>query len=293
MKDVLSSPLTSFGGKYQACVEAELHKYIPILTNNKQIYVEPFCGSCVMFFNVSCRTALLNDKYNLNWNFWHVISQKSLYDQFISEMQNVWIGSAWFTEYQQRTDPVGKAIFFYLQNRSSHKGMQEDKYRYKFVNHPFEKDFSRWREKFDRLASLSVWDLDFRDVYQKLAKSESEYYTFTWYIDPPYFEEDRYSLPFTEQDHRDLAEWNHNFADNPKHQLLISYNDHPFIYELYPKEKWHIKKLSWYQGSLNRDKTELLISNRPIRKYDTTSSLMTYFGTKTEKPFTTFEESEE
>ena len=276
-----ASPISGFGSKYRACIDAKLHLYLPHFTHSKQIYVEPFCFSCTVFFNTNCKVAVLNDKNDYIYNFWHVVKEK--YAELQKEWEYVWVGAKWIAEYAQRTDPVGKAVFFYLMNRSSPAGIYKTSYQYMYYSNTLHKDLTRWKDRFDHMTSLSIWDLDFREVYARLIKRGGEQREFVWYIDPPYYDIDNklnlnnYRFNFIQQDHIDLYNYHTQMKDNPTHHVLISYNDHPFIRKLYAD--WYIKELQYSTGVSNKakaDNHELIISNRPliqrvIGKYQTRS----------------------
>lgn len=88
------------------------------------------------------------------------------------------------------------------------------------------------------------------------------------YCDPPYWRDTElspnsklYKYGFTEEDHKILA----NNIKECKHNVLISYDSHPKIKELYTDDTFRINELSWkYCGSSKKQKTlgtELVITN--------------------------------
>lgn len=276
----MPSCLSLFGGKGRGCREFGLHQFIPPLTNNKIIYTESFFGTGVMFFQLpQCRTAVLNDKLDLIWNFWKVVKEQS--HEFEDEIKFVWVGKKYFDEYKKREDPIGKAVYFYLMNRNSHKGIMEDTFRYKSFIHPLTKNFQPWAEKLNSPASLTIFNSDFREVYNNLMGNGSKNYSYVWYSDPPYYQQDRYMIQFSEQDHLDLAKLHNEMKENPYHHLIISYNDCKFIRDLY--KGWEMKSVEWSQGSLDNheeNNKELLISNRPLIRYTTNGEVIkTYQNT--------------
>ena len=275
-KQVIKSPITGFGSKYRACREWGIHEYIPPMTANHQIYVEPFVFSGIMFFNIKCRTAIINDKLDLIWNFWKVVKEQR--ETLESELEYVWIGKKWFDEYQNRTDPIGRAVYFYLMNQASHKGIMESTFRYKPFNHPFTKDFKIWSDIMNAKASLTIWNLDFRDIFKKIWDNGAEHWSFVWYEDPPYYREGRYLMNFTDQDHTDLHDLNQELKDNPYHHIILSYNKCDYIEELY--KGWYTIDVTWNMPSRSEgnDHKELLISNRPFKRYIDSPKKQTDFG---------------
>lgn len=89
------------------------------------------------------------------------------------------------------------------------------------------------------------------------------------YCDPPYVEANRksglYELNFTDENHQELAK----ILSNIEGRFLLSYDDHPLIRELYAdfyiNEIWFTYNLQG-RGLKRSKKTELLISNYPIKK---------------------------
>jgi DNA adenine methylase len=84
------------------------------------------------------------------------------------------------------------------------------------------------------------------------------------YLDPPYFRKSfKYTVDFTEQDHRDLAAW----ANSIQHaRIVVSYDDAPELAELYPESKWRrvrIEQSKNMAASLGKSKrnVEMLLVN--------------------------------
>ena len=72
-----------------------------------------------------------------------------------------------------------------------------------------------------------------------------------------------YCKAFTWEDHVDLARLNHE----SEHQIIITYDNHDKVRELY--SDWYIIEENYrYFVDLKKKRgTELLISNRPFKKY--------------------------
>jgi DNA adenine methylase len=266
MEEVNHSPISGFGSKYRACKEAGLHLYLPSFTSKKQIYVEPFCSSAVMFFNSNARSAVLNDKDNNIFNFWEVIRDKI--DEFNKELKYTWNGTAWMEKYANRTDDIGRAVLFYLSNRISFTGIINDDFVYKYNVMRLEKDLSFWKKRFDSMLSLTIWNLDFHDLYEKFFDKGGESRSFVFYIDPPYVVQGgAYQEKMTTKDHEDLAAIHEKLREKENMTLLISYDDCPVVRELY--KGWFIEEISWASVSIARKSEmyhELLVSNKEIVK---------------------------
>lgn len=268
---MLSSLSGGFGNKARAIKEFGLNEFIPPMTSNKQIYFEPFTYSGVMFFNLhKVWSAILNDKDDLIWNFLDCVKNRR--EELEKELEFVWIGKKWFEAYLQRTDPIGKAVWLYLALKASHKGIIEPKFRYKIFLHPFKKDFTPWKEKMDQMASFSFWNDDFRVAYQKLDHYKPNTLTnLIIFADPPYVDIGKYRINFTKQDHLDLADIHNQIKDHPNRHIFITYNNHPFIQELY--KGWYQIPITWCnpsKGGNTNEYEEILISNRPIQRYSYT-----------------------
>ncbi len=277
----MDSCIRAIGGKSHAIKMVGLDLYIPICDSN-QYYVEPFCYSAVMFFNVKCRNAILNDYNDMIYNFWNVI--KTQYTEFEKELEFVWIGKKWYDEFQKRTDPVGKAVFFYMDNKQCHAGILEEKWKWKYNVKPLYKELSKWKRQFDDKNSLSIWNLDFREVFSKLEEKGGNSHSFVYYLDPPYVQEGEVynkdntekTLKFNEQDHKDLFQWFEKLAQDQRNQLILSYDDHPLIRDLY--SSYHIKEIEFFYGNQQDKGKELLISNRPLVKRSENRTLNEYFN---------------
>ena len=176
-------------------------------------------------------------------------------------------------------DILDKAIYFYISNNIGH-GCIHDSFKYYYEVKRFVKDISQWKRRMDNMISLAIWNLDFRVVFEKLCDAGANNRTFVWFKNPPYYVQGNgYDIPFTDQDHVDLSQWNEKLRENPRHHLLITYDDCDFVRELY--KGWYILpfafSVSFGKNVKSREYHELLISNRPIKRYS--------FGKKTQTNF--------
>lgn len=259
------------GSKSKLIQKYKLNEYFPRFQlerkkeNRKiqhiRIYHELFCGSAIMFFNVKPFYAYLNDIDDNIYNFWFVFKTPELFTQFKDELRYTWVGDAWIDEYQQRTDNVGRALLFYIENR---KGKINPSPRW------FPKDFSRWEWIMDH-CNLQITHDDFQVALSNCNKCiydpEKSSTEFVIYEDPPYVDtEDLYGsgdnrFPF--ESHAILSKLNHEST----HQIFLSYNDCDYIRELY--EDWWKMELSTvsYMGKKRKEQKELFLSNRPFKRY--------------------------
>lgn len=271
----MDSCIRSIGGKSYAIKSAKIDLYIPTLMSN-EYYVEPFCSSAVMFFNVKCKNAILNDYNDSIYNFWNTI--KNQYESFENELKYIWIGKKWFEEYEKRTDPVGKAVFFYLDNKQCHAGIVNGKWTWKYDVKNLYKDLTQWKNIFNEKSSLTIWNLDFRNVFSKLENKGGNRHPFVYYLDPPYVKEgsiyDKFS--FNEQDHKDLAQWFEILSKDSNNTLILSYDDNKMVRDLY--SSYYIKEIEFFYANQQEKGKELLISNKPLIKRIENTTLNQYIS---------------
>lgn len=265
-EEVNHSPVAGYGSKYKACKQAGLHLYLPEFHSVKQVYIEPFCFSAVVFFNTKARCVILNDKDDYIYNFWNVI--KSRYNEFVKELEFVWIGKKWFEEYQEREDDVGKAIFYYLCNKNNYAGIFSGKFKYKYYVRYLNKNLNYWKKRMDNTTSLTIWNLDFHDLYEKLINKGGDRNSFIFYVDPPYLMQGKhYHVQMSIQDHEDLLQYHEQLRLQDNTFILISYDDCEKTREMY--DGWYIKEISFSSVAFARkanNYNEILISNKPFNK---------------------------
>lgn len=277
----LPSPISAFGGKFRAVQEAHIQDFIMPCVGTTE-YVEMFCFSATLFFNLNTRPrrAILNDADDRLMRFWRVIRDHCT--EFEQELEYCWLAPSVFAEYKQRQDEIGQAVFFYLQNRNGWCGIRSESFHYNYRGHHIRKDLKPWAKMLNH-GCVEMWNLDFREVFDRLDKAGGKEGHFCIYEDPPYFQQgERYDHRFTEQDHRDLAELNHATP----HTVVLSYADHPLVRALYAD--WDVIELiyshSQKSGNHGKDcehaiggegKRELLLSNRPLRRWTSGTSDLT------------------
>jgi len=76
----------------------------------------------------------------------------------------------------------------------------------------------------ERLKGVYIDHLDFRACFRNWDGPDTFFY-----VDPPYFGLEPYRVPFSERDHKDLAE----ILRGARGKWLLTINDHPFIWNLY------------------------------------------------------------
>ena len=271
---ITRSPLRFIGSKLMLIQKYRLCEFFPqtcghhaVVENGKinrheySAYVEVFCGSAVLFFNLdpAPRYAILNDINKDIYNFWHVIRYNC--DQFMKELEYTWNGDDWVDEYSTRNDDVAKAIVFYINNRRGEfiKGSPTK----------FYKDFSPWKKKLDD-SYTRIWPYDYKKALNiinapknKNRGSGSSMLIYIVYEDPPYYgTECVYEHgSFTLKDHYILSKMNHESTS----MIFLSYNDCPQVRELY--KDWHILELEMFNKRKEETRKELFLSNRPLVRH--------------------------
>lgn len=281
--------LIYWGGKYNAM--PLLLQYFPSKTG-RLIFVDVFAGSGVVSLNYANKLTIMNDKYDLIYNFLYVLSgvtfkkmldrnpsskrvddwrdRYNLYLEFEDEVRTTNRGPSWSDEYATRDDPVGKAIYYYILNRNNFSGIIH-------TNRPQPFDYKvpgnvpwihyNYLLRFFQSCDVRIWNLDFRNVLTKAKKTwnDTERQRFFFYCDPPYPKEgEGYTHKFTERDSRDLA----RLLMNSKHHWMCSNEDSEFIRDIY--DGAYLEEVQWqYSGAkraATQGRSELLISNKPLKR---------------------------
>lgn len=261
-----SNLLNYFGSKFK-CAH-QIAQYMPSMASKSRDYVffDVFCGSCAMSFAANPKNLILNDKYDLIYNFWKVIRDKS--KELEEEMKYIWNGAKVFAEYRDRTDDIGKAVFALLKFCSTLQS-RNNGFAYFYSQNKFKKNFESWANWFNN-RRVQIWDKDFRDLFKQINKirsSQQERAGFVIYCDPPYFVQgSAYTHTFCERDHLDLHDCLMKIKDHDNKWIYLSYDDCPFIRELYAD--WYVKEIAFAanMGQSAKNYHELLISNKPIIK---------------------------
>jgi DNA adenine methylase len=176
------------------------------------------------------------------------------------------ISNRWFDN-DRGKDNLERAVMFWYIGMGSFAGKMQEKSGWK---HSIEKnEAQRYYNRIKsfegfckRLQNVQIENRDFRKII-----NDYDSYQTLFYCDPPYVgTEDYYANDFNLQDHEDLAEKLRKI----KGKFVLSYYDHPKVYELYPTDEFtYYKKTSTKnayitkgQGMRSRIKCiELLITN--------------------------------
>ncbi len=282
-----SPPIAWVGGKRS--ILAEILGRFPL---EFERYVEVFGGSGVVLFGKQTSPfEVWNDRHGDLYNFYHCVKYRHL--ELLQELRFLPLASreefkllkaflegnpfpaAHFTTEQEVAErhftvpeadeltailtqrctmgDVHRAAAFFKLNRLSYgAGMTS------FSSQPCDlrRFYGQIYTAHDRLSDVLLENKDFEGILQQYDKPGTFFY-----LDPPYYmAEDCYAVSFQNEDHHRLYELLHNTQS----KWLLSYNDDPFVRELYKNYPQHrFTRLSnlvqRYQGGAEYG--ELLIAN--------------------------------
>ena len=274
-----ANPLRYPGGK--SFLAGYVAKILEVNGLSGCTFYEPFAGSAAVSLDMLSRglvdRVVLVEKDPLIYCFWR--SVVSYPDTLCQRIQELDISIDTWREllpYRQMLTPsedkileLGLACLFY--NRTNYSGIlmagpiggmkQQSPYNIgcRFNKERVISQIKAIAEKADRITV--IWD-DALSYLKALRKRLHESNCFV-YIDPPYYQEKAkglYRFHYTDRDHINLA----SFIKSCYFPWLISYDNHPFILNLYFGRKDDIK-LRWlyldYSAQRHKEGRELLISN--------------------------------
>lgn len=273
----MNNPLRYPGAK------SKLYKYISDLLISEELkgctFYEPYGGSAALSFklleNCIIDKAVINEKDPLIYSFWYCVFNRT--DELIQRINDVDISiDTWneFSNFKNEDFIKGKDIIdigfagLFL-NRTSFSGIlkagplggntQSSSYT---IDCRFNKqsiikniiDCSKYKRK------ISIYNLDAIHFMKRIIKFRKNSKIFV-YIDPPYYEKGKslYRYYYNDKNHTALYE----YIKNKVFPWLISYDDHPFIENLYCNKN-KVKLYLDYSVRTSKKGRELLISNLEI-----------------------------
>lgn len=235
-----------FGGKF-----SHLKFLLPNINNiPHSIYVEPFCGSCAVFFNKQkCQTNIINDKCIELINFFKILKSnpRELNEVlYFTPYSREEFANACFTN--ENDSEIERARKFFVRARQSRSGLATNakpgqwSYTKVSVRSHMAHVIARYLSSINKLESISlllentvISDLDALEVINKYDSRDTLYY-----LDPPYLAESRksyndYLHEYSYENHKQLL----NTIKNIKGKVVISSYDN----ELYRDElrDWEVK----------------------------------------------------
>lgn len=210
----LRSPLKWYGGKQRL-----VKKLIPLIPEH-QTYVEAFAGGAALFFaKPASPVEVINDIDSGIVNFFRVLRDPEKFERFrlmitlspYSREEHELCRTSW----QDRRDDVERARRWFVTARQSFGGVFGGNFSASVAQsrRGMAQNVSGYLSAVDRLPQISqrlltvqLEHLDFRDIIRKYDRTETFFY-----LDPPYVHSTRtstgnYVYEMTDQDHEELVE---------------------------------------------------------------------------------------
>ncbi len=237
-------------------------------------YAEPYAGgsglALRLLFEGYVDKIYINDLDKSIYSFWFTILNRP--DEFCTWIKNVKISIPNWRKFKAIQEDENASTFdrakstFFL-NRTNISGVikggiiggisQEGKYK---MNARFNKSdlinrILRIHELKDRII---ISNLDGLSFINKLNKKNEDIFI---YLDPPYYQKgaDLYMNFYSKNDHKKLSKYVHSMTQ----KWMVSYDNHEFILNLYPRENMITYKLS--QSASNRIGDEVLIFSKKLQ----------------------------
>lgn len=270
---MIKSPLRYPGGKSKAI------KFIAPLIPNFKEYREPFVGGASVFIYLkqlfpNCRF-WINDIYENLFYFWQYCQSnpQGLINQIIRwklEFNNGRELHQFLTKNIELFTELEKASAFFIFNRITFSGTTESG---GYSQKAFEKRFTE--SSIDRvkilakiLDNITITNYD----YQEVIKAKG--YDVFLFLDPPYYSAEKSALYGKRGDlhkgfdHEKLA----NLVKKSEHKWLITYDDSPYIRDLFSFaniQPWNLTYgMRNINGNINQKGKELFIANYDLKISD-------------------------
>ena len=256
-----------FGGKYRM-----VKKLLPLFPKH-YMYIEPFCGSCVILLNKPhSNREIVNDKYNEIYNLFTVVKNKP--EEFYNSFKYTFTSRTYFNNLlnintNNLTDVQKAHRFFYFINHVYNSApntrlFRTSRYTLSKLNYTSLKD--RIDSVYNRLKDVFIECLDYKDLFDKY-----DYDKVFYFIDPPYYSENvpskstyEYIHTFAVNDFINLA----NKLKSLKGKFLMTINDCEFTRDTYKDFNLSTIDMAYSCGSERKGitkQTELLVSNYDIK----------------------------
>jgi len=237
-------------------------------------YREPFVGGGSVFISKPLvKFNWINDINKELFALYKSLADNSKREKLISELLSIEITKGNYDKlfYSKPKDWLGKAKRYYVLNRCSFSGITKWNSFIGDVRYNIEQAQHLMRDVGRKLAKTKITCEDFEKVIIAKPLGSGKVFMF---LDPPYAEsrqEAAYEHSFTKEDHVRLA----NLLKKTKYSFLLTYDDCPFIRELY--EDWtYLYPRTWTYSVANvkthwnprESGNELFISNFPLKKIE-------------------------
>ncbi len=266
---MLSSPVPRLGGKSSLC-----NWIVEKIPDNCGVFVEVFCGSCVVSLNKRPSDAtIVNDLDGNLVSFWKVLQNADSRKRLIQFLDSMLFSRVLWQELRERwksnivpNDPVEMAGEWFYLNRSSYAS---DIQHGGFIGYTQGRNMCQtFRNAIDQLEEggriIKGWiieNLPFQECIRRFDSPDT-----IFYADAPYYlpgKRDCYSNSFTLDDHRILA----GLLNNIRGRALVSHYENATIAGLY--QGWNCYTFDSFKGSSKAGKNE----SKPV----TTECLYTNF----------------
>jgi DNA adenine methylase len=266
---MIRSPLRYPGGKSRA-----VEKIVGLIPAFEE-FREPFVGGGSVFINLKQifldKKFWINDKYAELATFWQILQSDSenLFEQIWNWKREFSDGKKLFYFLREKIkdcNEIETAAAFFVFNRITFSGTTEAG---GFSNQAFEKRFTdssieRLVELPKVLQNVKITNLD----YEEVVKAEGE--NVFLFLDPPYFSAVNSALYGKNGNLHKIFD-HERFAENLRncqHKWLITYDDSPYIRELFSFAEitsWNLMYgMKNVTKSSNQKGNELFISNYPL-----------------------------
>ena len=226
--DPVNSPFRYAGGKFYA--RKLILEHVP----EHDTYVEPLCGGASIFFaKPKAEHSILNDKDEELVNTLITIRDRpnELADFLDEETASKERHAYYKKEFKPKNDLERAGRWYYL-NRTSYSGIMKMENMYWGYGDKYTMRPENWRRHLRKtslkLRGVEIFNKDFEPVIREAPEGSF------LFVDPPYFNRDQdkfYTQTFTESDHYRLAKALKDASNRLK--FLLTYDNHPFIHELY------------------------------------------------------------
>ena len=226
--DPVNSPFRYAGGKFYA--RKLILEHVP----EHDTYVEPLCGGASIFFaKPKVEHNILNDLDEELTNCLTVIRDRpnELADFLEGRPASKKLHAYFKKEFKPKDDLERAGRWYYL-NRTSYSGIMKMENMFWGYGDKYSMRPENWRRHLQKtslkLRGVKILNEDFESVARDAPDGAF------LFVDPPYFNRDQdkfYTRTFTESDHYRLAKVLHD--NSPRLKFLLTYDNHPFIRELY------------------------------------------------------------
>ena len=271
------SPLRYPGGK--AKVVPFLRSYIEVNGLKNGIYVEPYVGggavALALLMSGLVEQIYINDKDRSIYAFWHSVLYRT--EEFSALIEDtpitmeVWYRQREIKRKKEVADLLELGFSTFFLNRTNRSGIlsggvigglnQQGKYK---IDARFNKAslISRIRAIGDMSEKIHLFNEDAIDLLSELSGRLPVERTL-YYLDPPYYVKGKglYLNHYKEQDHRDISFY---ISKLRNHKWLISYDNAPFIVDLYKDFRQVLFELIYSASNSGKGQEIMIFSPQSI-----------------------------